>query len=213
MPRGRMLNKTISLDEEIAKLSEKSIILYTFSIPHLDVDGKILANVNFLKGGVVPFLEKFTLKAIKKCIDELSNSPLVITYGENRKYMKFLGFDKNQRIQKDRETPSRIPEPTPEELQSKSSGTLGEVNISKDNIRVHPKNRFLDFVLLTPKEHELLVAVFGEAGTKERIENLNSYLGSKGDKYKSHYHTILNWERRDKKTNTDKPQGAWGRQL
>jgi len=39
------------------------------------------------------------------------------------------------------------------------------------------------------------------------ITKLNNYIGSKGKKYKSHYHTILNWSRRDieqKKTNTDK---------
>ena len=100
--------------------------------------------------------------------------------------------------------------------QKGANATPMPVKYSKEKKSIskrEPKTRFLDFVLLTPKEHELLVAVFGEAGTKERIENLNSYLGSKGDKYKSHYHTILNWERRDKKTNTDKPQGAWWRQL
>jgi len=26
---------------------------------------------------------------------------------------------------------------------------------------------------------------------------LDNYIGSKGKKYKSHYHTILNWYRRD----------------
>jgi hypothetical protein len=32
---------------------------------------------------------------------------------------------------------------------------------------------------------------------KEKIERLNNYIGSSGKKYKSHYHTILNWSRND----------------
>ena len=38
---------------------------------------------------------------------------------------------------------------------------------------------------------------------KERIDNLSYYIGSRGDKYKSHYRTILSWDRRD-----SKPKGA-----
>ena len=59
------------------------------------------------------------------------------------------------------------------------------------------KEHFLDFVLLTKEEYTKLVAQFGQLGTDERIKSLNLYIGSKGDKYKSHYHTILNWEQKN----------------
>jgi len=36
---------------------------------------------------------------------------------------------------------------------------------------------------------------------EERINNLSLYISSKGDKYKSHYATILSWDRKDKKEN------------
>ena len=140
MPRGRMLNKSISVDEEVAKLSEKAIILYTFCIPHLDVDGKILGNVNILKGVVVPYLKNFTKKKIGECVRELAESPLVLLYGSEHKYMQFLGFSSNQKINREREAPSEIPNPPPELLKSKSRLSPAEVklNLSKDNKRPAP---------------------------------------------------------------------------
>lgn len=134
MPKGRMLNKKISLDEQVALLSDKAIILYCWSISHLDSEGKMHASNAILKGTIVPYLKRFTHQVIGRIKTELGNSPLVIIYG-NGKYMKFMGFEKNQRIDKDREAPSEIPDPTPEELQSKSRGTPSKVklSLSKDN--------------------------------------------------------------------------------
>ena len=59
------------------------------------------------------------------------------------------------------------------------------------------KHQHLEFILLTDEELNKLIKQFGEQSTKERIARLNDYVGSKGVKYKSHYHTILNWARKD----------------
>lgn len=53
------------------------------------------------------------------------------------------------------------------------------------------------FVSLTDKEHSKLVQRFGQAETEAKIRRLENAIGSKGYKYKSHYHTILNWAERD----------------
>lgn len=58
---------------------------------------------------------------------------------------------------------------------------------------------FSEVVLLTPDEHAKLVTAFGEQGAADRIEALNNGIKSKGYKYKSHYHTILTWERLNEK--------------
>jgi hypothetical protein len=75
----------------------------------------------------------------------------------------------------------------------------------KDTVKVKDigvvKGKFLEFVLLTEKEHLALIDIFGEITTNEYIQRLNDYIGSKGVKYKSHYHTILNWARKDKPQN------------
>ena len=50
-------------------------------------------------------------------------------------------------------------------------------------------------VLLTEEEHSKLI----EKGYAGLIEELSLYIASKGDKYKSHYATILGWARRREK--------------
>ncbi|WP_212930109.1 DNA-binding protein [Shouchella clausii] len=59
------------------------------------------------------------------------------------------------------------------------------------------KRTYLDFVKLTEEEREKLIKKFGSVKTDDLIEQLNNYIGSKGDKYKSHYYTLLNWAKRD----------------
>ena len=63
------------------------------------------------------------------------------------------------------------------------------------------KNEYMEFVYLTDDEHSKLIEQFGDAGLEERIARLNNYIGSKGIKYKSHYHTILSWERKNDRNN------------
>ena len=67
------------------------------------------------------------------------------------------------------------------------------------------KLKYREFVYLTIDELSKLQDRFGVEGASERIDNLNDYLGSKGKKYKSHYHTILVW---DRKREGEKPKPA-----
>jgi len=64
-----------------------------------------------------------------------------------------------------------------------------------------PKKSYGEFsnVTLTDEEHAKLIERFGKKGANDRIENLSSAIASKGYKYKSHYATILTWERMDTK--------------
>lgn len=52
-------------------------------------------------------------------------------------------------------------------------------------------------VLLTDDECARLLENFGDAGSARRIQALSEYIASKGKKYKSHYATILTWERKN----------------
>jgi len=69
----------------------------------------------------------------------------------------------------------------------------------------HTKKTHLEFVKLTDDEHAKLVKELGEGQTQAYIGSLNDYIGSKGKKYKSHYHTIMSWHRRDMKDGTIRP--------
>jgi hypothetical protein len=66
---------------------------------------------------------------------------------------------------------------------------------SSSKKEIYSKNAHLEFVFLTAPEYQKLVEQFGDGGAKERIARLNVYLGSTGKKYKSHYYTILSWEK------------------
>ena len=62
-------------------------------------------------------------------------------------------------------------------------------------------------VLLTDDELEKLKTEYSDY--EERIERLSSYVASTGKKYKSHYATIRNWARNDRKPiNTGIPTGS-----
>ena len=83
------------------------------------------------------------------------------------------------------------------------------VNSNKENTASKkPKEKkelYLDFVRLTLSEYEKLAERLGEEKTKDYIESLNNYIGSKGRRYKSHYHTILAWSRKDETQLKEEP--------
>ncbi len=66
-------------------------------------------------------------------------------------------------------------------------------------------------VFLTAEEYTRLVNKFGEDKTKGLIEILSAGIKSKGYRYKNHYATILNWERRVKTNGTHKGNSSWNR--
>jgi len=62
---------------------------------------------------------------------------------------------------------------------------------------IKEKQLYKECVYLKEDEYKKMIEQFGESGTNQRIQNLNDYIMSKGIKYKSHYHTILMWERKN----------------
>lgn len=78
-------------------------------------------------------------------------------------------------------------------------------NVKEDNTKEIYKEKYLEFVFLTNEEYEKLIAQYSEPVIKEIITRLNNYIGSTGTKYKSHYYTLLNWLRKEKKPLLDNP--------
>ena len=91
----------------------------------------------------------------------------------------------------------KTPVSTPDNTQSK-------VKESKVNKSIYiPYPEYPNVNKMTKEEHHKLIDLFGDAGARDRIENLSLYIASKGDKYKNHYATILAWEKRDRKGGQD----------
>lgn len=66
-----------------------------------------------------------------------------------------------------------------------------------NNNKENKKRKYGQFnnVLLSDDEYNKLKERFNDYNDK--IENLSGYIASKGDKYKNHYATILNWARKE----------------
>ena len=71
------------------------------------------------------------------------------------------------------------------------------VNKTETEAKSKSKYGFFNNVLLSSEELKKLKEKYPQTYEKQ-IENLSYYIESKGDKYKSHYATILSWARRDK---------------
>lgn len=71
------------------------------------------------------------------------------------------------------------------------------VNVNvKENVKEKViKNKYLECIFISDLEYKKLITKFGELRTKEKLQNLNDYIMSKGVKYKSHYHTVLMWSK------------------
>ena len=100
-------------------------------------------------------------------------------------------------------------------LKPPSSSKVKESKVKESKGMPTSKTLYLDSVLLSQGEFLKLEKQYGKEGAAARIEELNLGIMSKGYKYKSHYHTILSWERRKEKsaTNTKRPPGLTPEQM
>lgn len=74
---------------------------------------------------------------------------------------------------------------------------LGKDRLGKDSIDKSIYGEFQN-VRLTDEEYQKLVDRF-PMDYQDKIENLSQYIAQKGKRYKSHYATILAWERKNNK--------------
>ena len=80
-------------------------------------------------------------------------------------------------------------------VSGQSTVGIGKDSIGKDSIGKYTYGE-LEKVLLTKDEHSKLLDRFGKKNTEVLIFELDTYIASKGVKYKSHYATLLNWAKR-----------------
>lgn len=88
-----------------------------------------------------------------------------------------------------------------EQIRSRSGSTSIDPNPNTDP---NPKNNYKIYgefknIKLSETEHKKLIERFGKHSSQEKIERLSQYIASKGKRYKSHYATILTWEKKDER--------------
>lgn len=74
--------------------------------------------------------------------------------------------------------------------------TLEDRGVGKET-NEDAKKSFSEYVFMTQGQYDQLASKLGKTVLDEYVERLNNYIGSKGKKYKSHYHTILSWTAKD----------------
>lgn len=213
MARGRMISKAISLDEKVNALSDDTArLLFTWLVTHLDCEGRMHGDPTTVKSVVFP-RRNISTRRIEKYLKELEKTELILRYSVNgNDYLWMKSFEKHQTgLKKDREAQSQIPPFAQDLIRSKVEETPIEV---KDKVQVKDKDnkgKYGEFqnVLLTNKEYQGLKDQFGaEADTL--IEKLSAYMESKGKRYKSHYATLLNWQRNNKEGKGGKSRNSRG---
>lgn len=155
MPDGRFLSKSISLSEQLAGVSFEAAFLFTWCIPHLDSEGRMLGNPAAVKATAVPNRKEIPIEMIPDLLMELAsapkddrNRPLIYWYEvQNRALLEFPGFSGHQRgLRKEREAKSRLPSrkhpqardltaggnTPPDERRSDSGGGPEEVPLSEE---------------------------------------------------------------------------------
>ena len=116
MARGRFISASISESEEFADLpTNDTRLFFLMLIPQLDVEGRLKADLRYLKGKVFTYIA-FNYSDILTELIRLDSAGLIKLYAAKGKAYLYLPkfADHQAGLRKDREAPSKIPEPTAE---------------------------------------------------------------------------------------------------
>jgi hypothetical protein len=216
---NRILKESICTSETIDALTPDEECFFYRIIVNCDDYGRMDARIPVITAKCYP-LKSSAIKRnhIEKMLDRLQKVGILFLY-EGGKYLQITTWESHQQIRAKR---SKFPAPREDEIkcnQLKSDDSICPRNPIQSNpnpIR-NPnteKHSYAEFVKMTEDEHQKLIAKFGESETKDKIEALNLWKGSKGKTTASDYLTILNWDRRERKDKPQKPeamsaQSAW----
>lgn len=139
------------------------------------------------RGKVRRFLSYLSQKTVQQIKQETNNITSIITI---LNYESYQGNEQQMEHQ--------VVHQTVQQTDTKRYTNNNVKNVKNDNKKyITPLLGEFKNVKLTSDELEKLKSKFN-GSYQDKIENLSQYLASKGKKYKSHYATILNWDRRDK---------------
>lgn len=216
MARKRMIDPNFWRDEKISELTCMERLLFIGLWTFADDEGRGRANPKLLMSDIFPY-DSIKISDMNKSVERLNALNLIKIYQvDEQMYYSVNNFQKYQTI--NRPSPSIIPPPNEDSLNIhggltdyslRAHGGLTEdslPNISKDNIREdniskeNTRARYGEFknVLLTAEEYEKLQSEYPDY--QKKIDNLSEYMARTGKSYKSHYLTILNWARKDDKS-------------
>ena len=216
MARTRYIKPDFFKDEHLKNLPFDIRLFYIGLWGQADREGRLEDRPARLKIELMPY-DKFDVEKALALLSKTkldTSRPFIIRYSHNGdNYIQIVQWNKHQKPHHT-EVESIIPgidngEVTVKDTLEKGGGQDGHLKSPsplKSPLKSPlEKKQFLEFVRLTDEENQKLINAFGKTKTDMLIKNLNNYIGSKGKKYKSHYYTILSWERNDSETKPKNP--------
>ena len=143
----------------------------------------------------------WTYRHVENFLKALQNDEM-ITYRTVNRYT-IINIVNYERFQS---KPEDIVEQSEEQIDNRviTERKQGNTNKNVKNEKNDKKTKIFDFVYLTEIEFNKLVTKYGLEVTDTYLHRLDDYIGTIGEdiakkKYKSHYHVIKSWYRKDKK--------------
>jgi hypothetical protein len=122
MPEGRILLKRIAQSKKLAALkTDGARLLYTWTLPHLDINGCFHGDAEILNGLIFTRLNK-DVEEVEEYLKDIEANGLIVRYDSNGDtYQIYPDFeDKQPKLQRNKEAKPSIPLPTPEQLPTNS---------------------------------------------------------------------------------------------
>lgn len=109
MAQKRMIDKKISVSEQVANLSIEAQLLFTWMIPHADDLGLLPYSVRSIKAMVVPMWDKSN-EEIKTLLESIVFQKLVTVFQcEGQKFLLLPKFLEHQTLKRDRQPQTILP--------------------------------------------------------------------------------------------------------
>jgi len=145
MAKGRFISNSICLDKVVNDLDDPwSILAFTWLVTHADREGRTYGDPAIVRSKVFPRRTDVTIDQIERYIKAWHDAGLIVLYeADGDKFIYFPGFEKNQvGLQKERETPSIIPDPTLEVIQSNARVMQDEITVKliEENTNIKSNN-------------------------------------------------------------------------
>ena len=137
MARGRMISNSIAQDKRINQLSDDtSRLAYTWLITFADCEGRTLGDPAVLRSMLFPRREDITIAQMEGYIREWNDLGLIVWYeAKDDMWIYFPAFFNHNRVNKDHEATSKIPEPPPDKIQTKINLTPDKITLNLNQVK------------------------------------------------------------------------------
>ncbi len=103
MAQKRMIDKKISVSEDVATLTTAGQLLFTWMIPHADDVGLLPFTARSIKALVTPMNDDFTVETIGNHLEDMVKAGLLEVFEwEKDKFLRIINFHQHQTLKYDR---------------------------------------------------------------------------------------------------------------